>query len=202
MCLSCLFPDNFRGSTNFFPCKIRNFWCGTETAYLQTTKLKLRTQFSDITTELLKLCVKQSISLRKRLILRQSLTMSGEIRRFRYFSGNRTTLNRTTKLNILLLFVPFSRSVSVLKRWSENLISQPNDKVYNTERKYGTLPGGNPAKWYHYISQLLFQICIGFCGMTSFIFWFWEFRDAKMNFYAVLDIHVYLMPSKYSGWSK
>jgi len=66
--------------------------------------------------------------------------------------------------------------------------------VYNTERKYGTLPGGNPAKWYHYIVQFLFEITTGICGLTSFIFWFWEFEHAEINFHAVLDIHAYLMP--------
>lgn len=68
--------------------------------------------------------------------------------------------------------------------------------VYNTERKYGTLPGGNPAKWYHYIVQLLFQVAVVFTSLTSIIFWVWEFHLAveNMSFYAILDIHAYLMP--------
>merc|ERR1711933_309847 len=43
-------------------------------------------------------------------------------------------------------------------------------QVLYVERKYGTLPGGNSAKWFHYIPQLLFETAFAYAVLITALF--------------------------------
>ena len=93
---------------------------------------------------------------------------------------------------LIFLYLLYSTLLVFHGTWSiQRLI---HCSVFYIERKYGTLPGGNVAKWFHYIAQVLFEISLSFAVVITLLYFIffgneWDGTDAT-------NIHPHVMNGK------
>ena len=64
--------------------------------------------------------------------------------------------------------------------------------IFCIEDRYGSLPNGDPARWYHYITLVLFEISFSFSIVMS-IYRLWLIGIPTWNLWTV---HLYLINCK------
>ena len=64
--------------------------------------------------------------------------------------------------------------------------------IFCIENRYGSLPNGDPARWYHYFALVLFEICFSFSIVVS-IYRLWLIGIPAWNLW---NVHLYLINCK------
>ena len=64
--------------------------------------------------------------------------------------------------------------------------------IFCIENRYGSLPNGDPARWYHYFTLVLFEISFSF-SITMSIYRLWLIGLPAWN---IWNVHWYLMNRK------